>query len=177
MNADCDRFRSAPSFYAVASSRPISRPGRRAHRRDLRARPPQSPAVARRRRAPEKERRFEAGLVDLRQRAGLYAENPHGVEITDGVLYRARDHHPQPGAGRHLHRRDLPDRPRQVIAAATRDIQIEQIRFRAVRRARGPAPSLRLRARRGRAVARARLGGGGGIPPTGSEELRSRCGL
>ena len=28
MNADSDRFRSAPSFYAVASSRPIARPAR-----------------------------------------------------------------------------------------------------------------------------------------------------
>ena len=40
------------------------------------------------------QRRFEAGLIDLMQRASLYAENPHGVEISDGVLYRARDHHP-----------------------------------------------------------------------------------
>ena len=44
---------------------------------------------------PEKERRFEAGLLDLRRREGLYAENPHGVEISEGVLYRAT-HRPSP---------------------------------------------------------------------------------
>ena len=44
------RFRSAPSFYAVASSRPLVAAGRRADRGDLRARPRQSPALARRRR-------------------------------------------------------------------------------------------------------------------------------
>ena len=33
---------------------------------------------------------FERGLIDLRRRAGLYYESPHGVEITEGVLYRAR---------------------------------------------------------------------------------------
>ena len=31
---------------------------------------------------PEKERRFEAGLLDLRTRHGLYSEYPRGVEIT-----------------------------------------------------------------------------------------------
>src|SRR3546814_2601669 len=33
---------------------------------------------------------FEQGLLDLRRRAGLYVESEHGVEITEGVLYRAR---------------------------------------------------------------------------------------
>ena len=34
--------------------------------------------------------RFQAGLVDLRRRSGLFVERPGTVEITDGVLYRAR---------------------------------------------------------------------------------------
>src|SRR3546814_1207880 len=34
--------------------------------------------------------RFEAGLIDLYRRAGLFVENPAAVEITEGVLYRAR---------------------------------------------------------------------------------------
>src|SRR3546814_4015513 len=34
--------------------------------------------------------RFQKGLIDLRERAGLYVERPGTVEITDGVLYRAR---------------------------------------------------------------------------------------
>jgi len=75
MNADSNRFRSAPSFYSVASSRPISDlvDERTAaiyemglHNLQL---SPGGGAL------PEKERRFEAGLLDLRRRQGLYAEN------------------------------------------------------------------------------------------------------
>ena len=89
---------------------------------------------------PEKERRFEAGLLDLRRRHGLYSENPHGVEITDGVLYRAVDHHPQPGAGRHLHRRNLPDRPRQGDRRGDPRHPDQQVGLRALRRARRAPP-------------------------------------
>jgi hypothetical protein len=49
----------------------------------------QSSAVAGGGALPDKERRFEAGLLDLRSRQGLYSESPHGVEINGGVLYRA----------------------------------------------------------------------------------------
>ena len=62
---------------------------------------------------PEKERRFEAGLLDLRQRAGpLCRESPGRRDQRRRALPRAHLH-PQPGAGRHLHRRDLPGRRRQ----------------------------------------------------------------
>jgi uncharacterized protein (TIGR02186 family) len=72
MNADSNRFRSAPSFYAVASSRPISRllDERTAAIYELGLHNLQlSPGGA----LPEKERRFEAGLLDLRSRRGLYS--------------------------------------------------------------------------------------------------------
>jgi uncharacterized protein (TIGR02186 family) len=129
MNADSNRFRSAPSFYAVASSRPI---------RDL---------VDERTAAiyemglnnlqlspgggalPEKERRFEAGLLDLRRRAGLYSENPRGVEITDHVLYRATIGIPsQVPVGTYTAETFLIARGR-VLAAATRDIHIDKSGF------------------------------------------------
>ena len=89
MNADSNRFRSAPSFYAVASSQPISTliDERTAAIYELGLQNLQlSPGGGA---LPDKERRFEAGLLDLRLRDGLYAEHPRGVEITDGVLYRA----------------------------------------------------------------------------------------
>ena len=44
------------------------------------------PAAAR---FPRRSGGSRPGLLDLRTRQGLYSENPHGVEITDGVLYRA----------------------------------------------------------------------------------------
>lgn len=129
MNADSDRFRSAPSFYSVASSRPIADlvDDRTAaiyemglHNLQL---SPGGGAL------PEKERRFEAGLLDLRKRHGLYAENPRGVEISDAVLYRATISIPsQVPVGTYTAETFLVDRGK-VIAAATRDIQIDKSGF------------------------------------------------
>ncbi|MEO8453975.1 MAG: TIGR02186 family protein [Sphingomicrobium sp.] len=129
MNADSDRFRSAPSFYAVASSRPIRQlvDDRTASIYELGLHNLQlSPGGGA---LPEKERRFEAGLLDLRRRQGLYSENPQGVEITDGVLYRAVITIPsQVPVGTYTAETFLIDDGR-VLAAATRDIQIDKSGF------------------------------------------------
>jgi uncharacterized protein (TIGR02186 family) len=129
MNADSNRFRSAPSFYAVASSRPVSEllDERTAAIYELGLRNLQlSPGGGA---LPEKERRFEAGLLDLRSRQGLYAESPHGVEINGGVLYRAVIAIPsQVPVGTYTAETFLIDR-HKVIAAATRDIQIDKSGF------------------------------------------------
>jgi uncharacterized protein (TIGR02186 family) len=78
---------------------------------------------------PEKERRFEAGLLDLRRRQGLYAEDSNGVEITQGVLYRASITIPsRVPVGTYTAETFLIDRGR-VLAAATRDIQIGKSGF------------------------------------------------
>ena len=129
MNADSDRFRSAPSFYSVASSRPLSDlvDSRTAaiyemglHNLQL---SPGGGAL------PEKERRFEAGLLDLRKRHGLYAENPAGVEISGGVLYRATITIPsQVPVGTYTAETFLVDDGR-VLAAATKDIEINKSGF------------------------------------------------
>ena len=129
MNADSDRFRSAPSFYAVASSQPIPQlvDERTAaiyemglHNLQL---SPGGGAL------PEKERRFEAGLLDLRRRHGLYSEYPHGVEISGGVLYRATITIPsQVPVGTYTAETFLVDRG-HVLAAATKDIEINKSGF------------------------------------------------
>jgi uncharacterized protein (TIGR02186 family) len=129
MNADSDRFRSAPSFYAVASSRPIREllDERTAAIYELGVHNLQlSPGGGA---LPEKERRFEAGLLDLRERRDLYQENSNGVEITGGVLYRAVITIPsQVPVGTYTAETFLIDR-HKVIAAATRDIQINKSGF------------------------------------------------
>jgi uncharacterized protein (TIGR02186 family) len=129
MNADSDRFRSAPSFYAVDSSRPIGDllDERTAAIYELGVHNLQlSPGGGA---LPEKERRFEAGLLDLRERRNLYQENPGGVEITGGVLYRAVITIPsQVPVGTYTAETFLIDR-HKVIAAATRDIQIDKSGF------------------------------------------------
>ncbi|MDQ3144044.1 MAG: TIGR02186 family protein [Pseudomonadota bacterium] len=124
MNADSNRFRSAPSYYAVASSRPLRDlvDERTAAIFELGLQGLQlSPGGGA---LPDKERRFEAGLVDLRRRQGLYAEQPGGVEISDGVLYRARISIPsQVPVGTYTAETFLID-DGEVIAAATRDVEI-----------------------------------------------------
>jgi uncharacterized protein (TIGR02186 family) len=78
---------------------------------------------------PDKERRFEAGLLDLRRREGLYAEHGNGVEISDGVLYRARIAIPsQVPVGTYTAETFLIDRGK-VIAAATRDVAVGKAGF------------------------------------------------
>jgi uncharacterized protein (TIGR02186 family) len=129
MNADSDRFRSAPSFYAVASSRPLPEllDERTAAIYELGLHNLQlSPGGGA---LPEKERRFEAGLLDLRKREGLYSEDPHGIEISGGVLYRAVITIPsQVPVGTYTAETFLIDR-HKVVAAATRDIQINKSGF------------------------------------------------
>ena len=129
MNADSNRFRSAPSFYAVASSRPVSElmDDRTASIYELGLNNLQlSPGGGA---LPEKERRFEAGLLDHRKRQGLYSENPRGVEFIDGILYRAVITIPsQVPVGTYTAETFLIDRGR-VLAAATRDIQINKTGF------------------------------------------------
>jgi uncharacterized protein (TIGR02186 family) len=129
MNSDSSRFRSAPSFYSVASSSPISKlvDERTAAIYELGVHNLQlSPGTSA---LPEKARRFEAGLLDLRQRQGLYSQNDHGVEITDGVLYRANIAIPsQVPVGTYTAETFLVG-DGQVLAAATRDIDIGKSGF------------------------------------------------
>lgn len=129
MNADSNRFRSAPSFYAVAASRPIDQlvDERTAAIYEMGLQNLQlSPGGGA---LPDKERRFEAGLLDLRRREGLYAEHSNGVEISEGVLYRASITIPsQVPVGTYTAETFLIDRGR-VLAAATREIEIDKSGF------------------------------------------------
>ena len=129
VNAENARYRSAPSFYAIASSRPIG------DIVDARTRAiyelglgslqlsPTSSAP------PEVQARFTRGLVDLKRRSGLYVEVPGAVEITGGVLYRARVTIPaRVPVGRFTAETFL-IRDDRVLAAAVRDIDIRKSGF------------------------------------------------
>jgi uncharacterized protein (TIGR02186 family) len=128
-NADSNRFRSAPGYYAVASSRPISDlvDERTAAIYELGLQNLQlSPGGGAQ---PDKERRFESGLLDLRRRQRLYVEDPKGVEISENVLYRARIFIPsQVPVGTYTAETFLIERGK-VIAAATKEIQVGKSGF------------------------------------------------
>ncbi len=90
VNATNTAFRSAPSFFAVASSAPIPDivDERTAAIYELGLDYLQlSPTGAI---DPEEQTRFTDGLVDLRGRMGLYKQDPGGVQISEQVLYQAR---------------------------------------------------------------------------------------
>lgn len=129
VNAARMRYLSAPSFYGIASSKPIEQLV------DERTRAiyelglgslQLSPASS----TPTSEQlRFVRGLVDLKRRAGLYYEAPGAVEITDGVLYRARISIPaRVPVGRFTAETFL-IRDGRVLAAAVRDIDIRKSGF------------------------------------------------
>ena len=129
MNVENARFRSAPAFYAVVSSRPLSQlvDARTAAIYELGLGNLQlSPGGGVR---PEEARRFEAGLVDLMRRNGLYVEDGHGVEISSGVLYRARIPIPaQVPVGSYTAETFLIQNGR-VIAGAVREVRVDKAGF------------------------------------------------
>jgi uncharacterized protein (TIGR02186 family) len=129
VNADRMRYRSAPSFYAIASSKPIDRLVDERTRAiyELGVNSLQlSPASGA---APDIQARFDKGLQALRQHAGLYYEAPGAVEITDGVLYRARVNIPaRVPVGRFTAETFL-IKDGRVLAAAVRGIEIRKSGF------------------------------------------------
>lgn len=90
VNTDAGRFESVPGFYAVATTRPIGSIA------DDRITAIYEIGIANLQLSPAsglsdgETRAFEAGLIREKARAGLFAENPGGVTLTRGVLYRAR---------------------------------------------------------------------------------------
>lgn len=90
INADSSDFRSAPTFFAVASTRPINDivDDRTAAIYELGLPWLQlSPIGAI---DPNEQARFSAGLVDLMRRQGLYQQADGAVKLSGGVLYQAR---------------------------------------------------------------------------------------
>ena len=129
VNASSIRLRTSPGFYAIGSSRPIDKlvDERTAAIFELGLdNLSMSPAGFS---EAKKLARFEAGLIDLYRRAGLFYENPRAVEISEGVLYRARI--PVPArvpVGTYRAETYLISRGR-VIAVASRDVQIRKAGF------------------------------------------------
>lgn len=90
VNADSSNFQSAPGYYAIASSRPIT------DIVDIKTAAIYELGINRLQLSPtgaidsQQLRHFVDGLTDLREREGLYRDSSSGVKITDNVLYQAR---------------------------------------------------------------------------------------
>jgi uncharacterized protein (TIGR02186 family) len=126
VNADSSEFRSAPGYYAMASSRPIAKivDDRTADIYELGLGHLQlSPAG---RFDGAAMQRFTAGLVDLKSRSELYKSLENKVEISNGILYRARISLPASvPEGEYTAETFLVQKGR-VVAAEVKDIRIEK---------------------------------------------------
>lgn len=129
LNARSTAFRSAPSFFAVASSRPIDDivDERTAAIYELGLDYLQlSPSGAI---DPEEQARFTSGLVDLRRRQGLYKEDGAGVTISHGVLYQARIAVPSNVATGRYTAETFAISQGRVTASATAEVEVRKLGF------------------------------------------------
>ncbi len=129
VNANSIRLRTSPGFYAIGSSRPIDKlvDERTAAIFELGLdNLSMSPTGFSEARTLE---RFENGLIDLYGRMGLFYENPAAVEITEGVLYRARIPVPARVPVGTYRAETYLITPRRVLAVAARDVQIRKAGF------------------------------------------------
>jgi uncharacterized protein (TIGR02186 family) len=127
INAESSDFRSAPSFFAVAASRPIEQvvDDRTAAIYELGTDFIQlSPSGQI---DPDKERHFAAGLVEQRRRQGLYKEDMDGVEISEQVLYKARISLPSNVTTGKYTAETFAITNGQVIASAVADVQVRKV--------------------------------------------------
>lgn len=129
VNAESTAFRSAPSFFAVSSSKPVDAivDERTAAIYELGLDFLQlSPSGSI---DPEEQQRFTAGLVGLREREGLFKQDPGGVTISEQVLYQARIALPSNvQTGRYTAETFAITRGR-VIASAIAEVEVKKVGF------------------------------------------------
>lgn len=129
INADSTDFRSAPTFFAVASSRPIG------DIVDEKTAAIYEFGTGYIQLSPsgvidlDEQARFTSGLVDLRQRHGLYKQDEHGVTIRGQVLYQARISLPSNvQTGTYTAETFAVTRGR-VIASAVAEVEVKKVGF------------------------------------------------
>jgi uncharacterized protein (TIGR02186 family) len=129
VNAASTDYRSAPSFFAVASTRPIADivDETTAAIYEFGTRYIQlSPSGVI---EPEEQARFSAGLVDLRTRQGLYQENIGGVSVSERVLYQARIALPSNVITGTYTAETFAVRDGRVIASALSEVEVKTVGF------------------------------------------------
>lgn len=129
INANSTAFRSAPSFFAVASSAPIG------DIVDERTAAIYEFGTEFIQLSPggiidlDEQRRFSEGLVDLRTRQGLFKEDMDGVEISEQVLYQARISLPSNVQTGSYTAETFAVTQGRVIASAIADVEVRKVGF------------------------------------------------
>ena len=129
VNADSNDFRSVPSYFAVASSRPISDivDDKTAAIYEFGTRYIQlSPSGNI---DLQEQMRFRFGLVDLKRRQGLYKEDFGGVQISEGVLYQARISLPSNVTTGTYSAETFAVTRGRVIASAVSEVEVRKVGF------------------------------------------------
>ena len=129
INADSTDFRSAPSYFAVSTSRPIADivDAKTAAIYEFGTDYIQlSPSGLIN---PEEQARFSAGLVDLRTRQQLYKEDVGGVQIKEKVLYQSRISLPSNVTTGTYTAETFAVARGQVIASALAEVQVRKVGF------------------------------------------------
>ncbi|WOE75581.1 TIGR02186 family protein [Alterisphingorhabdus coralli] len=129
VNAASTEFRSAPSFYAIAASRPLEDivDDRTALIYEFGLDKLQlSPGGTI---DPEEQRRFIDGLVDLNTRNQLFDERNNGVTIEKGLLYQARLEIPSTVVEGTYEAETFLVQDGVVVAAEIREIEIGKVGF------------------------------------------------
>lgn len=127
MNSGSSDFQSAPSFFAVAASSPIDEivDPRTAAIYELGTEFIQLSPTGQI--EPEEQARFARGLVEMRERLGLYKEEPDGVRISEGVLYQARIALPSNVTTGEYTAETFAIANGRVLASATADIEVVKV--------------------------------------------------
>ena len=129
VNAESNDFRSVPSYFAVASSRPIDDivDAKTAAIYEFGTGYIQlSPSGSIN---PEEQQRFSLGLVDLKRRQGLYKEDFGGVQISEGVLYQARISLPSNVTTGTYSAETFAVTRGRVIASAVAEVEVRKVGF------------------------------------------------
>ena len=129
VNADSTELRSAPSYYAIASTRPISEivDEKTAAIYELGLSWLQlSPIGAI---DPEEQARFSAGLVDLNERSGLYRQDERSVTVSEQVLYQARIYLPSSVPIGTYTAETFAITDGRVVASATSNVEVRKLGF------------------------------------------------
>ena len=127
MNSGESDFQSVPSFFAVAASSPIEDivDPRTAAIYELGTQFIQLSPTGQI--EPEEQARFARGLVEMRERLGLYNEESEGVRISEGVLYQARIALPSNVTTGEYTAETFAIANGRVLASATADIEVVKV--------------------------------------------------